>query len=156
MPIAQIAGKPLLIDGFNLLTTVEAALAHGVVLVCLDGCYRDLASMNGHFKLVVETQNALSLIAETLQGFGASEVVWMLDSPVSNSARLAELIRRVGQESNWRVELVKDPDPLLAISRHTVVTADSAILDAGVRWSNVAREILVARLPHAWLVRLDE
>ena len=33
--------RPLRIDGFNLLVTLESALGGGVVLACRDGCYRD-------------------------------------------------------------------------------------------------------------------
>jgi len=156
VPVTQIAGGPLLIDGFNLLTTVEAALAGGVVLVGRDGCCRDMASMNGHFKLVEETAPALALIGRTLEQLGPSEAVWMLDSPVSNSGRLANFIRSVGKDWGWRVELVRNPDPILAESPRTVVTADSAILDAGVGWANLAREVIFTQLPDAWLVRLEE
>ena len=40
---AELAGKALLLDGFNVLTTVEAALGGGVILRCRDGCFRDMA-----------------------------------------------------------------------------------------------------------------
>jgi hypothetical protein len=40
---SALKGAELWIDGYNLLTTVESALAGGVILVGRDGCYRDLA-----------------------------------------------------------------------------------------------------------------
>src|SRR5262245_708567 len=52
---AAIAGRELWIDGFNVLTTIEAALAGGVLLRGRDGCTRDLASMHGTWRRVDET-----------------------------------------------------------------------------------------------------
>src|SRR5688572_8681561 len=43
----SIRGRPLRIDGFNLILTLESALGGGVVLVGRDGCYRDMASVHG-------------------------------------------------------------------------------------------------------------
>jgi hypothetical protein len=50
-----MAGRPLLLDGYNVLTTVEAAMARGVILAARDGAYRDMASMHGSFRRVAET-----------------------------------------------------------------------------------------------------
>ena len=56
------AGQCLLLDGYNVLTTVEAALAGGIILEARDGCYRDLASMHGSFRKVAETVPAIELV----------------------------------------------------------------------------------------------
>src|SRR5690606_18093138 len=69
---AQAAGRPLLLDGYNVLTTVEAALAGGVLLVGRDGCLRDLASVHGTWRCVEETRPALRLAAATLARLGAA------------------------------------------------------------------------------------
>jgi hypothetical protein len=42
--LATLADQPMLIDGYNLLTTVEAALAGAFVLAGRDGCYRNMAA----------------------------------------------------------------------------------------------------------------
>ena len=57
-------------DGFNVLTSIEAALAGGVILAGRDGCYRDMASMHGSYRKVEETRPAIlgiGSILETLQ-----------------------------------------------------------------------------------------
>src|SRR5262245_53876532 len=51
----SLAGGSLLIDGFNVLTTIEVALSGGVVLQGRDGCLRDIAGMHGHYKMLEET-----------------------------------------------------------------------------------------------------
>ena len=50
-----LAGNELWIDGFNVLTSIEAALSGGVILHSRDGCYRDMASMHGSYRRVEET-----------------------------------------------------------------------------------------------------
>ena len=91
--LAEAAGRTLWLDGYNVLTTIEAALAGGVVLLARDACYRDLASMHGSYRKVAETLPALQLIGEYLNTHGIDRTVWLLDSPVSNSGRLKGLMQ---------------------------------------------------------------
>ena len=62
----DVARRSLLIDGYNLLTTIEAALAGAVIIVGRGGRYRDMASMHGTFRKVEETLPAIELIGRTL------------------------------------------------------------------------------------------
>ncbi|MEI8197945.1 MAG: DUF434 domain-containing protein, partial [Phycisphaerae bacterium] len=66
--------QPLHIDGYNVLTTIEAALGGGVILRGRDGCLRDMASMHGHYKRVAETGPALELLGQTLATLDAATV----------------------------------------------------------------------------------
>jgi hypothetical protein len=154
----DLAGALLEIDGYNVLTTVEAALADAVVLVGRDGCYRDMASMHGNFRKVAETPRANRLMGRTLARLGVREAIWYLDSPVSNSAHLKQLLLEIAaaEKWNWRVELVPDPDPILAASSQITASADSGILDRTVRWFSLAREIVREHVPSANLVSLCE
>jgi hypothetical protein len=151
-----IIDQPLLIDGYNLLTTVEAALAGAVILQGRDGSYRDMASIHGHFKFVVETCPALMIIGEAIARLRPGECIWYLDSPVSNSGRLAALLREtaVAHSWNWRVELVPNPDPVLCSLPGIVATADSMILDRCARWVNLAGEVIKTHVSEAWVVTL--
>ncbi|MHB1559454.1 MAG: DUF434 domain-containing protein [Isosphaeraceae bacterium] len=141
---ADLAGRILWIDGFNVLTTVESHLGGGVVLRCRDGTFRDLAGVHGTYRRVVETSPALRAIGERLGELGVAEVRWLFDRPVSNSGRIAGLIRELAAEQGlaWSVELVNNPDRVLADSGDVVATADSVILDAGPRWFNLARDVI--------------
>lgn len=137
---AALRGERVAIDGFNLLTTVEAAMAGGVVLRGRDGCLRDMASLHGSWRKVSETRPAAERIGEVLEACGAASCVWLLDSPVSNSGRLAQLLRVLAASRGWpwTVETVASPDFILKESREIVVTADSAILDRCERWFDLA------------------
>jgi len=152
----DLTGHRVEIDGYNLLTTIEAALGGGVVLVGRDGCHRDMASMHGTYRAVEETRPALQLIGGTLSRLGVVGAKFLLDSPVSNSGRLKAVMAEVAEANNWawEVELVLNPDALLIHSTGIVVTADSMILDAPVRWFDLAGEIVSREVPGAWMVDL--
>lgn len=156
LPLADVGGAELRIDGFNLLTTIEAAFAGGVLLRARDQCLRDLASLHGHWKRVAETIRAAEAIGDHVAAAGVTSVHWLLDEPVGNSARLAVLLRHLSSERrwNWRVELVPSADRVLRDSRTPIVTADSAVLDRCAAWCNVAPELVTACAPDAWIVDL--
>jgi len=151
VPAAELAGRALWLDGYNVLTTIEAALGGGVILPGREGCYRDLASMHGSFRAVAETRPALELLGEVLRELRCSACVWYLDRPVSNSGRLGQLITALAAREGWpwQVDLVADPDRVLAASQEVVATADSAVLDKGPRWFNLARYTIGRNVPQA-------
>jgi len=152
--LPQIANQPLLIDGYNILTTLETALSGGPIFACRDGCLRDMASIHGTYRKVEETIPALKLLGEFLAGANAAPIKILLDSPVSNSGRLKAVIEEAN--SDWNVQLVANPDPILAASDQIVVSADSVILDAAKRWLNLARLIVTSRIADAWIVDLSK
>jgi len=141
IPGDALRGASLLIDGYNVLTTMEAALGGGVILHARDGCYRDMASMHGSYRKVAETIPALEHLADALLALGASHATWLLDAPVSNSGRLRQVMQELAAARGWdfTIEIVPDPDAVLTRSEEIVATADAAILDRCGRWFNLAR-----------------
>ena len=157
-PPDTMAGRALWIDGYNVLTTIEAALAGAVVLVGRDGCYRDIASLHGTWRRVEETVPAARLIGETLATVNAARALWLLDAPVSNSGRLRQTLVEVAAAAGWTwdVELVPDPDRALGSAPDVIATADSVVLDrATVAWFNLARETVTRHVRSAWVVPLE-
>lgn len=156
LPLESIKGQDLLIDGFNNIITMEAALSSGVLIKCRDGCIRDMSSVHGSYRAVAETEEAIRLISETLLGAEPASAVWLLDQPVSNSGRLAQRIREMAVEQNWpwSVEVVMSPDKVLRSSGQIVVTSDSNILDGVTGWINLGA-ILTTHLPEAQVVDLQ-
>ncbi len=152
-----LAGQELAVDGYNLLVTVEVALGGGVVLLGRDGTMRDMASISGHYRRVSQTLPGLEEIGGYLAGLGPAGVSWLLDRPISNSGRLKALIEATAEARGWpwQVELAVSPDRELAASPAVVATADSAILDRCPRWLNLARLVVEARVPGAWVVDLS-
>jgi len=151
-----LAGQPLLIDGFNLLISIESALSGGVILQCRDGCFRDIASVHGSYRSVEETDRALALIGEKLNRLGPAQVIWVLDQPVSNSGRLRARMIDTAEENGWNgnVELAMSPDKVLMTSSDIAVTSDSTILDNAERWTNIAASIIEEMPGDPWIVDL--
>ncbi len=156
VPPEALADRPLWIDGYNLLTTVEAALGGGVILAARDGTYRDMASMHGSYRKVAETRPALARIGGVLAALGAVEVLWLLDQPVSNSGRLKRIIEEEAAREGWpwQVQLVDDPDRLLVAAEPVVATADSAVLDRCGPWVSLARAVVRREVPSADVIDL--
>src|SRR6266849_2050494 len=75
----KVAGQALIVDGFNLIITVEAALSGGLLMLCRDGCIRDLSSVHGSYRAVSETDTAIQLIGEALEVLQPKSVDWVLD-----------------------------------------------------------------------------
>lgn len=144
-----LRGRAVRIDGFNLLTTVEAAIAGGVLLLGRDEILRDMASMHGSYRKVRETIPAIERIGVCLASLAVGPVEWLLDRPVSNSGRLAVILRELAASRNWnwQVSLPDDPDPLLRVSKECIATADAGILDHAPRWIPLANWVVESLLP---------
>lgn len=155
--IADLAGQSLVIDGYNVLITIEAAMSGGAIFKGRDGCFRDLASIHGTYRKVTETIPAVRLIGGFLKENNITDCQWLLDSPVSNSGRLKTLIGELAQESNWNweIELLTSPDAKLIKTDLTVASSDSVVLDGCKSWVNLARAIIEGKLPKARLVDLS-
>jgi hypothetical protein len=156
--VEDVAGQAVIIDGFNLIITVEAALSGGVLILCRDECVRDLSSVHGSYRAVSETESAIHLIGEALEDLKPASVLWLLDRPVSNSGRLANRIRDLAAADNWRwsVDVVFNPDKQILQSRGIAVTSDSSILDQVDKWSNLSLYLLDNYLPLCWLLDLKK
>lgn len=151
-------GASLLIDGYNVLTTVEVALGGGWVLAARDTTFRDMASMHGTFRKVEETAPAIELLGRTLAQLGVGRCAWYLDQPVSNSGRLKGVIHEIFAAHGWaaEVQIVMNPDAaLVAADSAVVASADSAVMDGCARWVNLAREVVTRHVPTAAVLDLS-
>lgn len=152
-----LGSDPLIIDGYNLLITIEAALSGGIILLCRDGCIRDIASIHGTYRRVEETRPALHHIGRVLIQLGQPQAHWLLDRPVSNSGRLRELMLSVAQEHgfDWQVELVNSPDKTIVnAADYVAISSDGWVLDHVSRWFNLAR-VIIDQLPETQVMALQ-
>ena len=154
---SQLRGETLCIDGFNVLTTLEVALSGGVLLIGRDGVMRDIAGVHGSYRSVEETTPALQLLADLTLDWGLAACEFYLDQPVSNSGRLRAHLLEVAQLRTlpWSAHVVMNPDRELIRSPHVVASADAQILDAGVRWTNLARNAVALAVASATVVDLS-
>lgn len=152
----QLQNRELWIDGFNVITGLEAALSGGVILAGCDSCCRDLASVHARHHQVQETIPALTLAGAWAQAHGVSRCVWWLDRPISNSGRLRQMMLDLAATKawDWRIELVWNPDKVLSETSEIIATSDSAILDRCQRWCNLTRHLIIELIPGAQVVDL--
>jgi hypothetical protein len=153
---SSLVGADLWLDGFNVLIAVEAALGGAVILHGCDGTHRDMATIYSRYREVDETVPALRLIGEWAAAHGVRRCCWWLDRPVSNSGRFQQAILKAAANAgwDWQVELVFNPDKVLAESAEIVATSDSVVLDRCGRWVNLARLVIAQRAPQARVVDL--
>ncbi len=150
--------KPILIDGFNLLITIESALSGGFIFEGRDGCYRDISSIHASYKRVEETFPALKLIGNYLSNKSVKAVWWYLDKPVSNSGQLKKYIEEIAKQYNWpwKVSLKQSVDFTLKNVSNPVITTDGVILDNCFRWVNLGRSIIEDIIPNSHLFQLNK
>ena len=154
---ARLAGRELWLDGYNVLTVLESALAGGIVLLCRDGCCRDIAGIHRRYRKVSETLPVLRLVSEAAAAWGVSRCRWWLDKPVSNSGRLRTAILEAAAAAGWNMaaELTFSPDHVLSHTDEIIATSDGVVLDRCQRWVNLARQLIVEHVPRARLLDLS-
>jgi hypothetical protein len=153
---SAVRGRELWVDGYNVLTLIESALSGGIVIACRDKCFRDIAGIHRRYRKVSETIPALQLIGEAVSKFEVSVCRWWLDRPVSNSGRLKTIILEMARSKGWNmeVEVVFSPDHVLSHTEHVVASSDGIILNRCTAWLNLAREIIIHRIPAAHIINL--
>jgi hypothetical protein len=155
--VAQIQNESVIVDGFNLIITLEAALGGGPLFVGVDKCIRDLSSVHGSYRSIDETEQAINLAGNALDQLGASSVMWLLDRPVSNSGRLAARIADIALQRGWpwHVETVFNPDATIISSAAVAITSDSSILNRVEKWTDLKTHLLTTEIPNAWMIDLS-
>lgn len=144
----------LYIDGFNLIIILEVALSGSLIILGMDGVFRDLAGLRGTYSIIENTDKALELIGKCLRELQVPKAVFYLDKPVSNSGRLRSRI--LEHAANWgipvEVELVPNADVVIA-DMERIVTGDSVLLDQCKSWFNLSSKIISDYIGDAWIIR---
>ena len=141
------------IDGFNLIITLEVALSGSPVFESMDGTIRDLAGLRGTYRIIDKTEAAIDLVMLWLEQYSIHKATFYLDAPVSNSKRLASLLREIAKNHQVKVEVEVIPhvDVVLETLNH-VITSDGIILNKCKSWINMNHEIILKQVPNLWKV----
>ncbi|GGB75557.1 hypothetical protein GCM10007424_14370 [Flavobacterium suaedae] len=140
----ELSGKTLYLDGFNILILLETALSEGYIFKGVDGCYRDISSVHGTYRKVNQTEEVLKLVGEELKALGVAKVVWVFDTPVSNSGKLKVFCYELAEKYsfNWEVILDNAPDKFLVEEGGIIVSSDAWILNNCKAWFNLGKYII--------------
>ncbi len=143
VPLGELAGREVWIDGFNTVITLEVMLSDSILFTCMDGTIRDLAALRGTYRIIPETWAAVRCLLDVLQEAEVRAVKILLDEPVSNSGRLKALIAEAGEaySMDLDIQILKDVDRVL-YEKKNVITSDSIILDRCGSWVNVVERCM--------------
>ncbi|MEM7037346.1 MAG: DUF434 domain-containing protein, partial [Bacteroidota bacterium] len=75
---ADLQGRNVAIDGFNLLISLECALSDAFLFRGRDGCLRDIASIHGSYRKVQQTLRAIEMVGTALATLAPAKVHWFL------------------------------------------------------------------------------
>ena len=143
VPIEQLGGMEVWIDGLNTIITLEVMLVDSTLLSCMDGAVRDLAALRGTYRLIPATTDAARLLFDVLQGAGVQKVTILLDQPVSNSGRLKGLLDDVGRAYSFALDArVQGGVDRSLFGKEHVISSDSVVLDHCASWVNLTRHCM--------------
>jgi hypothetical protein len=145
--VRELDGCDVDVDAFNALIVGESLLSGAPVFRGRDGALRDLAGVHGSWRRVSETERVIELFVGELRV--CKSVRWLVDSPISNSGRLAAMLRAHGHD----VEVVSNPDRTLVDDRRVAATSDAWILDRCAAWCDLPARLAAGHA--SWIVDLS-
>ena len=155
--LREVTGRPLALDGHNVLITLECA-GRGLPLVAADdGFIRDVGEISRAFKVSPATDRVLALAADYLADHAAGPLQVFYDAPLSLSGELARRTREIFASRGLAVQAAAVPVPERHLTGVTgaIVTSDTALIDAHDTVVDLAGEII--RRHPAWrLIDLSE
>jgi hypothetical protein len=129
----DLKGQTILVDGYNVLITLESVLHHSdIILESDDGVLRDTQAVFGRYRPHEDTLPVLDIILDFLKKAHVKEVRFFYDSPVSRSGELAKLTRAVLRKHHLPGDATTSPyvDRELANNQDQVVaTSDGPLMD---------------------------
>ncbi|MBU4077740.1 MAG: DUF434 domain-containing protein [Euryarchaeota archaeon] len=130
LPCEIIEGKSIVIDGYNIIIGMQSILEKKAYL-CDDGVIRDIKGAFRGFKGSSNTENAIGSILGFLKEKKPENIVFLLDSQISNSGMLArklrEMLEDAGLKGDARTSNHVDHD--LKICREIVASSDGVVID---------------------------
>jgi len=152
--VRALQRKDVIVDGYNVLITVESLLAGCSVYLCDDGFLRDVRGIFKRYRPSGLTDSALSIILDLLAFAAPSKIEILLDQQMSCSGKLAARIRE--QMACRRLPgtacTAKDTDHLLKTSLGVVASADGYVIDGASNVVDLPAEI--ARMRGINLLRI--
>ena len=133
---SQINARTIVIDGFNVLITVEAMLRGHTLFIGNDCIVRDLEKSHGKYKLSELTEIALFLIILKLKELNPSGMIFLFDSQVSHSKKILNYTNCLSKKLKvmCKNNLEKTVDSILktiySTDDYVILTSDSVIIDS--------------------------
>ncbi len=125
---SALKGRVVVVDGFNVVSTVASAMIGDTLVEGNDGFIRDLAATVRKVKAAPPYFSSLAVAASLLSRLGPSRQIWVFDSQISRSAEFLSAARLYGEAI-----LSKNADKEVATLSRTLkgvaASSDSVIID---------------------------
>ncbi len=148
LTLSALRHKSLVMDGHNVLITLESALASKPLVLSDDGFVRDVSRVFRSFRPTARTRDAWMLVQKLLIDYPPGSVTVILDAPLSRSGELAGRIRRWMTDAPWpgEVRLEKMPEAAVLNTPGVKASADSMVLDRADEIIDLAGHIIRRRM----------
>lgn len=128
----QLYSRPLGIDWFNVLITLESYLKGQPVFIADDGVLRDSSGVHGSYRPGSVTPSATTEILKAIIRLRPESISIYIDSPISFSGEIAISLRKELERFTaipFTVSVIPSADFPLKSFRGVVATSDSIIID---------------------------
>ncbi len=144
----RLKGEVLLVDGYNVIITLESGMSGRPLVLGDDGFVRDISRVFRGFRATELTKRAWREINSFLKAHRPCRTEVMLDAPMSRSGLLASRITRWlnGAGLEGEAVTVRSPERRMLASEGIKAGADSVVLDRADRVFDLAGHILRRRL----------
>ncbi len=142
-PLSRMRGKRIVIDGYNVLITVEAVLEGRDIVLGMDGILRDVKGIFSRYKFNKNSKIAIDKILEKLKEFTPGFILFIFDSQVSKSGELAAFVRGRLEEYRLNGDARTSPNADKEIKKlnYITLTSDSIIIENVDRISDLPSRI---------------
>lgn len=131
---SKLQGYDIFVDGYNVIISIESALKNELIWFADDGFLRDISGVFNKHRITDTTFMAVDEMLSTFAALNVRSATILLDSQMSNSGRLAALIREKTESSIFKVDAMTskhvDFDLKEAGTYAVIATADSVIINA--------------------------
>ncbi len=158
IPIERIRNKDFVIDGYNVIITIEAGLSGRPLILGDDGFIRDISGLSGNFRKTEGTREAIQLILYILKRVKPRQTLFLFDAPISMSGKLAQEVRDFFKKENLfgDARAVKVPEKILIGFPGVIATSDTAIIDQSKQVVDLAGSVIKKIIKPEFLLRLSK
>jgi hypothetical protein len=154
-PVKWIRNKDLVIDGYNVIITIEAGFSGRPLVLGDDGFIRDISGLSGNFRTTERTEEAVRLILNVIKKARPRHTLFLLDAPISMSGKLAQEVRGLLKRENLSGDAlaVRVPEKILIGFPGMIATSDTAVIDQSSKVVDLAGDIIMKRIGLRSLLR---
>lgn len=139
----SVKARDLVVDGYNVLITVESFLKNKELFLSDDGFVRDVSATFGKYRISRTTPKAAEKILNALKAHRPRSVTFIFDSQVSFSGELCKMFRERMSEIGIKgdASTAENADYTIIEANKIVSTSDRAIIKKAERVLDLAGEV---------------